>query len=106
MKQLILESIFSFNDKEKSIFYQWGRIQIICQDFKVKNNKFYLFNKSNHIIVIHPNVSSFDNDCFWNYSNLSSIILPNSITSLSNSYFSGCSKLTSIILPNSITSLG
>jgi hypothetical protein len=95
-----------FNNEERLIFGQWERIRVICQDFEIKNNKLYLFDKSNHTIVIRPKVSSFGDSCFSNCSNLTSIILPNSITSLGYECFYRCSNLTSINLPNSITSLG
>jgi hypothetical protein len=57
-------SLFFYNE-QKLIFGQWKRIRVICQDFKVENNKLYLFDKSNHTIVIHPKVSSFGNCCFY-----------------------------------------
>jgi hypothetical protein len=33
----------SFNNEDKSIFYRWKRIQVICQDFEIENNKPYFF---------------------------------------------------------------
>ena len=43
---------------------------------------------------------------FGEYSNLTSVIIPNSVTSIGNGAFSGCSGLTSVSIPNSLTSLG
>ena len=51
-------------------------------------------------------VTSLEDSCFKNCSNLTSITLPKGITSLGEYCFSGCNSLTSITLPEGITSLG
>ena len=51
-------------------------------------------------------VTSFDEDCFYGCSGLTSITIPSSVTSLGESCFSDCSGLTSITIPSSVTSLG
>lgn len=51
-------------------------------------------------------VTSLEDSCFKNCSNLTSITLPKGITSLGESCFEKCSSLTSITLPEVITSLG
>ena len=50
-------------------------------------------------------ITSLEDSCFKNCSNLTSITLPEGITSLGEYCFSGCSSLTSITLPKGITSL-
>jgi hypothetical protein len=97
---------FTFNNKTQSILCQWRAIRIICQNFEIKNDQLFIISNLTNTIIIHPKISSFDNNCFSEFSNLISIILPNSITSLGKCCFSYCSNLISIILPNSITSLG
>ena len=51
-------------------------------------------------------VTSLEDSCFKNCSNLTSITLPKGITSFGESCFEKCSSLTSITLPEGITSLG
>ena len=51
-------------------------------------------------------VTSLEDSCFKNCSNLTSITLPKGITSLGEYCFYGCNSLTSITLPEGITSLG
>ena len=51
-------------------------------------------------------VTSLEDSCFKNCSNLTSITLPKGITSLGKYCFYGCNSLTSITLPEGITSLG
>ena len=50
-------------------------------------------------------ITSLEDSCFKNCSNLTSITLPEGITSLGEYCFRGCSSLTSITLPKGITSL-
>lgn len=50
-------------------------------------------------------ITSLEDSCFKNCSNLTSITLPEGITSLGYECFRGCSSLTSITLPKGITSL-
>ena len=51
-------------------------------------------------------VTSFDEDCFKDCRDLTSITIPSSVTSLGNYCFSDCDGLTSITIPSSVTSLG
>ena len=51
-------------------------------------------------------VTSFDEDCFKDSRDLTSITIPSSVTSLGKSCFDGCRVLTSITIPSSVTSLG
>jgi hypothetical protein len=51
-------------------------------------------------------VISIGNIAFYDYSDLTSITIPNSVTSIGSSAFYGCSSLTSITIPNSVTSIG
>ena len=51
-------------------------------------------------------VTSFDEDCFKDCRDLTSITIPSSVTSLGKSCFLGCYNLTSITIPSSVTSLG
>ena len=51
-------------------------------------------------------VNYIPENCFKNWSKLTSIILPNSLTSIGNSAFNGCSNLPSISIPESVTSIG
>ena len=51
-------------------------------------------------------VTSFDDYCFKDCRNLTSITIPSSVTSLGKSCFLGCYNLTSITIPSSVTSLG
>ena len=51
-------------------------------------------------------ITSLEDSCFKNCSNLTSITLPKGITSLGKYCFYGCNSLTSITLPEGITSLG
>ena len=57
-------------------------------------------------IKLPNNITSIGAAAFYGCVKLKSIELPNSITSIEPSTFSGCVKLTSIELPNSITSIG
>ena len=43
---------------------------------------------------------------FYNYSDLTSVTIPNSVTSIEWSAFGGCSSLTSVTIPNSVTNIG
>ena len=51
-------------------------------------------------------VTSFDEDCFKDCRDLTSITIPSSVTSLGKRCFEWCSGLTSITIPSSVTSLG
>ena len=43
---------------------------------------------------------------FYEYSSLTSIVIPSGVTSINNSTFYNCSSLTSIVIPDGVTSIG
>ena len=51
-------------------------------------------------------VTSIGAECFWNFSELASVFLPNSVTYIGSSAFEGCTRLSAISLPNSVTYIG
>ena len=51
-------------------------------------------------------VTSIGDNAFKEYSNLTSITIPNSVTNIGKYAFYKCSSLTSITIPNSVTSIG
>ena len=57
-------------------------------------------------ITIPSSVTSLGDECFYNCYNLTSITIPSSVTSLGDECFYNCSGLTSITIPSSVTSLG
>ena len=57
-------------------------------------------------ITIPSSVTSLGDECFKNCRSLTSITIPSSVTSLGNYCFDLCSGLTSITIPSSVTSLG
>lgn len=77
-----------------------------------------LFTKDKKTIIRHPagktissytipnGVTSIDEYCFDNCSNLTNVEIPNGVTSLGIRCFNNCSSLTSADLPASVTSLG
>ena len=50
-------------------------------------------------------VTSVGDKCFFNYTGLTSIIIPEGVTSLGISSFYGCTGLTSVTLPETVTSI-
>ena len=52
------------------------------------------------------NVTGIRSSVFRNYTNLTSITIPDSVTSIEWYAFQGCTSLTSITIPNSVTSIG
>jgi hypothetical protein len=95
---------FNFTIHDKLIICKWKTVRIICQDFAITNNNHIIINRPFNTIIIHPIISSFENNCF-SFNLMNKIILPNSITSLGQFCFSNCLNLSSIHLPNSLTSL-
>ena len=57
-------------------------------------------------ITIPSSVTSLGDECFYNCYNLTSITIPSSVTSLGDECFYNCDDLTSITIPSSVTSLG
>ena len=57
-------------------------------------------------ITIPSSVTSLGDECFYNCYNLTSITIPSSVTSLDDECFYNCYNLTSITIPSSVTSLG
>lgn len=57
-------------------------------------------------IMLPNQVTTIGRSAFRNCSNLVSIVLPDSLTMLSDDVFWECSSLTSITLPNSVTTIG
>ncbi len=51
-------------------------------------------------------VTGIGKDVFKNFSDLTSITIPDSVTSIGDSAFRGCSSLTSITIGNGVTSIG
>ena len=45
-------------------------------------------------------------DAFYNFSGLTSVMIPDSVTSIGNYAFYGCSGLTSVTIPDSVQSIG
>ncbi len=43
---------------------------------------------------------------FYNYSNLTNVVIPDSVTSIGRYAFQGCSNLTNVVIPDSVTSIG
>ena len=57
-------------------------------------------------VVTASSNSNATSGCFYNCSNLKSIILPDSITTVGKAAFNGCSNLESINFPDNLTALG
>lgn len=79
------------------------------------DDAYYSVSGKNKNLTAIDNIPSFINDIpikviddrgFSEYTNLTSINLPNTVTSIGNSAFYGCIGLTSITLPDSVTSIG
>ncbi|MDG1301141.1 MAG: leucine-rich repeat domain-containing protein, partial [Opitutae bacterium] len=51
-------------------------------------------------------VTSIGDYAFYNFSSLTSVIIPDSVTSIGNDAFYNCSSLTSVTIPDSVTSIG
>lgn len=65
----------------------------------------YSDGKQSHNIIFVGTVTSLEDGCFENCTNLTSVIIPNSVTSLGSACFNGCTGLTSVIIPNSVVTL-
>lgn len=52
------------------------------------------------------NVTTLDDMCFYNCSNLSSVTIPGSVTEIGFMAFHSCASLTTITIPASVTSIG
>lgn len=51
-------------------------------------------------------VTAISNRAFYDYSGLTSIIIPNSVTNIGSEAFCWCTDLTSVTIPNSVTNIG
>ena len=51
-------------------------------------------------------IGAFAFNSFGEYSNLTSVTIPNSVTRIEPEAFDGCSNLTSVTIPNSVTDIG
>ena len=70
---------------------------------------YYLHDKYSEDIkkaVIENGVTNIVNDAFGNYTNLTSITIPDSVTNIGDHAFSSCKSLTDITIPSSVTSIG
>ena len=56
--------------------------------------------------IIGTDVTSIDDQAFFNCTNLTSVTIPSSVTTIGNYVFYSCSSLTSVTIPNSVTSIG
>ena len=56
--------------------------------------------------VAEERITSIGENAFRNYTNLTSVTIPNSVTSIGNNAFYYCTSLISITIPNSVTSIG
>ena len=66
----------------------------------------YSDGEQSHNITFVGIVTSLDNGCFENCTNLTSVVISNSVTSLGSACFNGCTGLTSLMIPNSVVTLG
>lgn len=57
-------------------------------------------------IILPPNITSIGKSAFYDCPNLISVNIPNKVKSIGQYAFSGCSELPSITIPNSVTVLG
>ena len=51
-------------------------------------------------------VTQIGNNVFYEFTNLTSVTIPNTVTYIGNNVFGGCTALTSIVIPNSVTTFG
>ena len=56
-------------------------------------------------ISIPNNITSIDNNAFYNCSGLTSVTIGNNVTSIGSFTFAGCTSLTNITIPDSVTSI-
>lgn len=85
--------------------------EIDTRDFKTMRDKMPLLSDIDMSdVVICSYSDKQDNEiphyAFCNWTNLTSIIMPNSVTRISVYAFSGCTNLSSITIPESVTSIG
>lgn len=71
----------------------------------LENNCFYNCTGLTNV-VIPEGITSLRDFCFFGCSSLTSVTIPDSVTNLGQHCFSGCSSLTSVAIPNSVTNLG
>ena len=51
-------------------------------------------------------LTEIPDEAFYDYDNLTNVIIPDSVTSIGDGAFSSCSSLTSVTIPESVTSIG
>lgn len=56
-------------------------------------------------IIIPVGVTTIDSQVFWGCSSLTSVVIPDGVFRLSSYLFKDCSGLTSVTIPNSVTSI-
>ncbi len=68
----------------------------------------YIGNATDIILPVNYKGESYviGDRAFYDYTDLTSIIIPNSVTSIGESAFERCIGLTSITIPNSVTNIG
>ncbi len=57
-------------------------------------------------VVVEEGVTHIGNSAFKDFTELTSISIPNTVKSIGNDSVSYCYKLTSLVIPNSVTSIG
>lgn len=55
---------------------------------------------------VNYEVIGLSRSCFWNCTELTSVVLPNSVTDIADWAFSGCVNLESVTLPDHLTTIG
>ena len=56
--------------------------------------------------IVTNRCTSLKESAFFNFTHLTSIIIPDSVTSIGSSAFMGCDSLASIVIPQSVTNIG
>ena len=76
----------------------------------------YGYNSTDNVSVEIPETITYNNvtytvtalgeGCFYDFTELTSVSLPNSLTTIDDRAFSGCQQLTSISIPSSVSRIG
>ena len=86
-KLISVKGIEVFTNLEKIYFYK-------CSNLRSIN------------LSKNTNITTIEDDTFYDCDGLTSITIPNSVTSIGKNAFYGCNGLTSVTIPNSVTSIG